>query len=122
MRKVLYKGKSEGKLYNSIFTNTPSWLLWHSRLGHPNHHVLSLLFPNKSVYFNKYMTLVNTCRHCLQGKMHKLSFLFLNLLRIHHLSFFILIYGVLHLKILLMLTSIMCNLLIIFPVLLGCIF
>ena len=91
MGKVLYKGKSEGgvypiyphkasqlllspKLCNSVFTHDPSWLLWHSRLGHPNNHVLSLLFPNKSLSVNKCMPLVNTCTHCLYGKMHKLPF------------------------------------------------
>jgi len=62
------------KLCNSAFTTTPSWLLWHSRLGHPNHQVLSLLFSNKTLSFNKCMNLVNTCTHCLHGKMHKLPF------------------------------------------------
>ena len=91
MGKVLYKAKSEGgvypiyphkasklllspKLCNSVFKTTPCWLLWHTRLGHPNHQVLSLLFPNKTLSFNKCMNLVNTCTHCLHGKMHKLPF------------------------------------------------
>lgn len=62
------------KLCNSIFTTTSNWLLWHSRLGHPNHQVLSLLFPYKTLSFNTCMNLLNTCTHCLRGKMHKLPF------------------------------------------------
>ena len=131
-----YKGKSEGgvypiyphkasklllspKLCNSTFTTTPSWLLWYNRLRHPNHQVFSLLFPNKTLSFNKCMNLVNTCTHCLHGKMHKLPFPDSKF--VAH-SPFELVHtncGVLHFKILLMVTSIMCYLLIVLPVLLG---
>ena len=89
--KVLYKGKSEGGVYpiyphkapnlsfphktcNSVSTTPTSWLLWHNRLGHPNSQVLKFLFQHKGSPFNKCTNFVDSCVHCLHGKMHKLPF------------------------------------------------
>ena len=91
MGTMLYKGKSEGGVYpiyphkapklllphkicNSVFTSSSSWLLWHNRLGHPNSQVLKFLFQHKGLSFNKCTNFVDSCVHCLHGKMHKLPF------------------------------------------------
>ena len=48
--------------------------LWHMRLGHPHDQVLKYVFPNDRSVINKCTNLVQTCTHCLYGKMHNLSF------------------------------------------------
>ena len=44
------------------------------RLGHPNDQVLKYVFPNDRSAINKCTNLVQTCTHCLHGKMHNLPF------------------------------------------------
>jgi transposase InsO family protein len=89
--RVLYKGLSKNGVYpiqsstlfNSVINKTActahsvstasahKWQLWHSRLGHPSHKVLTTLFP--SLQCNSSLSSVH-CKHCLAGKMHKLHF------------------------------------------------
>ena len=112
--KVLYKGKSEGgeypiyphkapklslphKICNLVFTSPSSWLLWHNRLGHPNSQVLKFLFQHKGLTFNKCTNFVDSCVHCLHGKCINFPFLALDLLLLHPLNLYKLIFGVLHL-------------------------
>ena len=88
---ILYKGKSEGGIYpiyphkatklllrnklcNSVKLSSSSWHLQHSRLGHPNSQVLRLLLQNNGLSFNNSANFVNSCTHCLHGKMHTLPF------------------------------------------------
>jgi hypothetical protein len=92
MGRVLYKGLSKNGVYpiqsstlfNSVINKTActahcfclycfctKWQLWHSRLGHPSHKVLTTLFP--SLQCNSSLSSIH-CKHCLAGKMHKLPF------------------------------------------------
>ena len=87
--KILYKGRSEDGVYpiyphkatallsnkvcNSVKFSSSTWSLWHSRLGHPNAHTLRLLLQNNGLPCNS-STVVNSCIHCLHGKMHRLPF------------------------------------------------
>ena len=48
--------------------------LWHMRLGHPHDQVLRYVCPNDRSIINKCTNLVQTCTHCLYGKMHNLPF------------------------------------------------
>ena len=91
-RKVLYQCKSEDGVYpiypqkasqlslSSKFYNSVASLdvfnktLWHMRLGHPHDQVLKYVFPNDRSIINKCTNLVQTCTHCLYGKMHNLPF------------------------------------------------
>ena len=98
-RKVLYQGKGEDGVY-PIYPHKASQLhlsskvcnhvskvcntvsrsvgfnktLWHMRLGHPHDQVLKYVFPNDRSIINKCTNLVQTCTHCLYGKMHNLPF------------------------------------------------
>uniref|UniRef100_A0A2N9HE34 Integrase catalytic domain-containing protein n=1 Tax=Fagus sylvatica TaxID=28930 RepID=A0A2N9HE34_FAGSY len=92
--RVLYKGLSKNGVYpiqsstlfNSVINKTActahsctavstasahKWQLWHSRLGHPSHKVLTTLFP--SLQCNSSLSPIH-CKHCLASKMHKLPF------------------------------------------------
>ena len=99
MGKVLYQGKSEDGVY-PIYPHRASQLhlsskvcnhvskvcnnvsrsinfnktLWHMRLGHPHDQVLKYVFPNDRSVMNKCTNLVQSCTHCLYGKMHNLPF------------------------------------------------
>ena len=95
MGRLLYQGLSRNGVYpihsSTLFNSasnkttcaahsvTPDkWQLWHSRLGHPSHKVLTSVFPSlqcKSVQSN---TAQVHCTHCLAGKMHQLPFLISN--------------------------------------------
>lgn len=97
--KVLYQGKSEDGVYpiypyrasqlhlSSKHCNNVSKIcnnvsrsvdfnktLWHMRLGHPHDQVLKYVFPNDRSVMNKCTNLVQSCTHCLYGKMHNLPF------------------------------------------------
>ena len=90
--KVLYQGKSEDGEY-SIYPHQASHLalsskvcnnvarsivfnktLWHRSLGHPNDQVLQFVFPNAKFVMHKCTPFVQSCTHCLYGKMHRLPF------------------------------------------------
>ena len=92
MGKVLYQDKSEDGVYpiyphkashltlspkvckNIAKSNVFNKALWYMRLGHPHDQVLKLLFPNVKSVTNKCTALVQSCIHCLYGKMHNLPF------------------------------------------------
>ena len=44
------------------------------RLGHPHDQVLKYVFPNDRSVINKCTNLIQTCTHCLYGKIHNLPF------------------------------------------------
>lgn len=44
------------------------------RLGHPHDQVLKYVFPNDRSILNKCTNLVQSCTHCLFGKIHSLPF------------------------------------------------
>ena len=48
--------------------------LWHMRLGHPHDQVLKLPFLDFKPVLNKCTAMVQSCTHCLYGKMHNLHF------------------------------------------------
>ena len=92
MGKVLYQGKSEDGVYpiyphqashlalsskvcNSVAKSAVfNKILWHRRLGHPNDQVLQVVFPNVKFVMHKCTPFVQSCTHCLYGKMHRLPF------------------------------------------------
>ena len=52
-----------------------NWLLWHHRLGHPNNKVLTTaLYSVDASCILPITDSVTHCKHCLNGKMHQLSF------------------------------------------------
>ena len=92
MGKVLYQGKSEDgvypiyphqashvalsfKVYNNVAKSVVfNKTLRHMRLGHPHDQVLQFVFPDAKFVMNNCTPLVQSCTHCLYGKMHSLSF------------------------------------------------
>uniref|UniRef100_A0A2N9HXJ7 Integrase catalytic domain-containing protein n=1 Tax=Fagus sylvatica TaxID=28930 RepID=A0A2N9HXJ7_FAGSY len=75
---TLFNSASNKTVCAAHFVTPDKWQLWHSRLGHPSHKVLTSVFPSlqcKSVQSN---TTQVHCTHCLAGKMHQLPFLVSN--------------------------------------------
>lgn len=62
------------RVYNSVASQNSLLQLWHSRLGHPNHQVLSLALSSLLPFANKCINILQSCTHCLHGKMHRLPF------------------------------------------------
>ena len=69
--KSVIKPPNAATMSKFVVFNKP---LWHMRLGHPNDQVLKYVFPNDRSAINKCTNLVQTCTHCLYGKMHNLPF------------------------------------------------
>ena len=71
--KVCNSAKSSSSTWSAKFSSS-TWSLWHSRLDHPNAHTLRLLLQNNGLSCNNSANVVNSCIHCLHGKMQRLPF------------------------------------------------
>ena len=92
------------------------WLMWHHRLGHPSNKVLTITL--SSVDASCILPIndsITHCKHCLNGKMHQLTFDKYDFKASNHLNLFTLMFGVQHPLPLSMIFSIMFYLLMITP-------